>query len=588
MLRPPLARLPLWIVAATAVYLAWPLDDSWTALLVLGAVGLPLTEHRTVHARGRLLATLAFVPAPLLALWQRPDEAAFGLLTLIGATTAVLHVWRHRLPGLVRMTPGVTAAAAAVLVLAPDQVVGWRWHALGLLGGLGVLVAVTRGRRPWTTLGVLDSPARTLVLSFLGLAGLGTFLLASPWASTGAAPPSFLDAAFTAISASCVTGLVVLDTPVDFSRFGQGVLLLLIQAGGLGIMTFAALGLLLLGRRLGVQEERVAAALVGTSDTRAELEVALRTIVKVTLWAEGLGAALLWPLFVLHGDAPAQGAWRALFTSVSAFCNAGFALQSDSLEGYASSPAVLGTISALIVIGGLGPLVVVSLPKLRGTPGMLHARIVLWVTTVLLVVPASLFLALEWDGTLGGLGVGDKVMNAWFQSVTLRTAGFNSVDFGAIQPATWTVSVLCMFVGGSPGSTAGGVKTTSIAVLLLAVTAAARGHRDASAFGRRIPPRVVHEATAVVILGVGMALAALLSVQVTQGLPLDQAAFEVVSALATVGLSMGATAQLDEVGKVLIAVCMFVGRVGPLTLVIFLVGRSSPARQYPMETVQVG
>ena len=299
-------------------------------------------------------------------------------------------------------------------------------------------------------------------------------------------------------------------------------------------------------------------------------------------------ALALFGLFLLHGDTVGQAAWRGLFTSISAFCNAGFALQSDSLMPYQHDPLVLGVTSLIILIGGLGPLVVIALPTLLRGRGRLHGQLVLVATAVLVVVPAVLYLALEWNDTLGGLGLLDKASNAWFQSITLRTAGFNSVDLSLIRPATWTVLIVTMFIGGSPGSTAGGAKTTTIVVLLVAAQAAVRRRLEATIFGRRIERKVVYEAIAIVVVGLGSALLGLMALQVTQDIPLDQGIFEVVSALATVGLSMGATAQLDSVGKIVIIACMFAGRVGPLSIVALLADRPETERRYPVDSVQVG
>jgi trk system potassium uptake protein TrkH len=332
----------------------------------------------------------------------------------------------------------------------------------------------------------------------------------------------------------------------------------------------------------------MAAELMGGGGVRRDLEHALRVVLRVTLVTEGVGALLLTALFAQAGDSFGQALWRGVFTAVSAFCNAGFALQSDSLMGYADRPLVLLVVGAVIVVGGLGPPVVAALPTLLRGRGTAQARVVLWATVLLLVGPAALFLALEWDNTLAGMGLVDKVANAAFQSVTLRTAGFNSIDFGAILPATWTLALFCMFVGGSPGSTAGGVKTTTMAVLVLAVLAAVRGRTEASAFRRRIPHRTVYEATAITTAGTLSAVATLAAVQLTQDIPLDRALFEVVSALGTVGLSMGATAQLDDVGKIVIMLAMFAGRVGPLTLFIFFLGQERTGHRYPLESLQVG
>ncbi|MEZ4475523.1 MAG: potassium transporter TrkG [bacterium] len=435
----------------------------------------------------------------------------------------------------------------------------------------------------------LAQPARVLVLSFVAICALGTLLLGLPVAAQGD-PVAWIDAAFTSVSATCVTGLAVVDTPTTYSGFGLGVILALIQVGGLGIMVFSAAMVVLLGRRLSLSHERAAADLVG-AEGRGDLLGVIRLVFRVTLVTEGVAALLLFGAFLLHGDGVGQAAWRGLFTAISAFCNAGFALQSDSLVSYADSPLVLGVTGLTIVVGGLGPGVVAALWTWRRRQSRtLHVRMVLWTSALLIVIPTLAILALEWGETLGSLSFIDKLGNAAFQAVTLRTAGFNSIDLAAIQPATWTVMVLVMFVGGSPGSTAGGAKTTTIAVLVLAIAAVVRGRARVEVFGRALPTATVMRATAVTTVGVLACGGALFALQLTQTLPLDTALFEVVSALATVGLSTGATSALDDVGKLIIMACMFAGRVGPLTLFVFLSlrpqGRAS--WRFPEESVPIG
>jgi trk system potassium uptake protein TrkH len=602
-----LSTHPLLLAALLGGLLAWPLDPDgsvWRVVLVVFyALAAPVADlvRQPAPRVARAVSTLGVAGLVASALFQRVTEPAFGLALLMAGTVAVLHVWRRE-----AVRPGRPAASAAAVLASAGWVVGAAMVVLALpeqlalrrmivLPLLALLVLLIVGRRRMEAPedeglveALLASPARLLVLSFAALGVVGAMLLVLPISATRPGTIRLIDALFTSVSASCVTGLIVLDTPNDFTLFGQVVILGLIQFGGLGIMTFAAAGAVFLGRRLGVREEAVAADLMGGVAARKDLERVLRTVVQVTLWSELAGAAALTLLFMAEGDTWGVAAWRGVFTSVSAFCNAGFALQSDNLIPYQHNPGVLLTVSALIVAGGLGPLVVAWLPWARQVRGTLHARLVVVTTAVLLVAPTVLFLALEWGGVLAEMSLRDKVVNAWFQSVTLRTAGFNSIDFAAIHPATWTLCVVAMFIGGSPGSTAGGVKTTTIAVLMLAVVATIRGRTEAAIAGRRIPHRTVYEAAAITTIGVLSAVAALMALQVTQPIALDHALFEVVSALGTVGLSMGATARLDDVGKVLIIACMFAGRVGPLTLFIFLVGRARPGRRYPLEAVQVG
>jgi trk system potassium uptake protein TrkH len=436
---------------------------------------------------------------------------------------------------------------------------------------------------------VVHQPARLLVVTFLALCVLGTLLLSLPISSPHAAGISLVNAAFTAVSAVCVTGLIVLDTPVDFTGFGQAAILLLIQLGGLGIMTFSTAALGLLGRRLSLRYESAVVSALSVQG-RHELFRDLRRLLTITFSAELIGTAVLSSLFAVEGEAPRQALWRGLFTSVSAFCNAGFALQSDSLIGYQRNPWILHTVALLIIIGGLSPAVVAALPDL-----LLRRRVAVQIklavvsTLVLLAGGAIAVTAIEWNNTLANLSLFDRLHNGWFQSVTLRTAGFNSIDIAAVHGSMLTLMMVWMFIGGSPGGTAGGIKTTTAALLALAVAAAIRGRWDVTVFRRRITTETVYKAAAIATLGFSMALLSLMALQLTQDLPGAQAPFEVVSALGTVGLSIGATARLDEVGKILIMATMFAGRVGPLTLFLFLSDRfSKSAWEFPDERIDVG
>ena len=259
---------------------------------------------------------------------------------------------------------------------------------------------------------------------------------------------------------------------------------------------------------------------------------------------------------------------------------------------YQHDPLILHVVALVIIVGGLGPVVVVGLPEwLRTRRVALQSRLVVWTTALLLVLPAALIALVEWSNTLAAMTPVDKLTNAWFQSVTLRTAGFNSIDLAQVEPSVLTVMMALMFVGGSPGSTAGGAKTTTLAVVVLAIAAAARGRSEAQALGWRIPHRTVYEAAAILGVGLGAVLMMLVMLQLVQAMPYEVALFEVVSALGTAGLSIGGTGELDGVGKVIITVCMFIGRVGPLTLFIFLAGHradAEPGWVRPEQEIQVG
>ena len=634
----PVAAVVLVLVAVSTLghlarFVASLIFVAWAAGSVVENAGEP--SRGFLVALG-LVAFLAFLwPSERLARRRRvqPGDGvflasvialAFGLdawklqtlehwwVALPFGVADLMLVWlAHRAVLLPRPRDHVFAALAALaaglpLVAALGSAQGEAWGAtiaplgflapLGLAWRFGVRLLDLQGESasvgpaaPTLLDVVLAHPSRVLVLSFLALGAAGTVLLAVPASASGGHPIAWLDAAFTAVSASCVTGLAVLDTPTDFSEFGQVGILVLIQVGGLGIMAFSTAALVLLGRRLSISHERAAVDLVGAQD-RASLARAIRVVLAVTLVTELLGALLLFPAFWRDGDPLLMAAWRALFTSISAFCSAGFALQSDSLVGYADDPFVLLVLSGVILFGGLGPVVVTAILSWRErTRRTLHVRLVLWATLVLFLVPAVLIGAFEWERSLDGLSIGDKIINAIFQSVTLRTAGFNSVDLLQIHPATWSVMIVTMFVGGSPGSTAGGVKTTTIAVVLLGLLAVIRGRTRVEVFGRTLPMVVLLRASAVAALGVFGIVVALVALQLTQALPLDVALFEVTSALATVGLSIGGTGELDEAGKVVIIACMFTGRVGPLTLFMFFATQPREGRlRYPTEAVPIG
>lgn len=417
---------------------------------------------------------------------------------------------------------------------------------------------------------IIGHPERLFVATFAALCTLGTVLLGMPASSTSGAPIPLVDAAFMSVSSVCVTGLATVDPGSSLSPLGQTFLLMLIQAGGLGIMTFSTAAMRLLGRRMSLRHEGVVARIVSPQDRSQVFGSTLR-LVKFTLAAELIGALVLWPIFASEiGLGP--GLWKAVFTAISAFCNAGFGLDSTNLVGYQTQPLVLHVVALLIIAGGLAPAVVLALPRWARSPRSVapQARLVLLVSAILLLAGFVLYLALEWRHTLGHLDLVDKLHNAWFQSVTLRTAGFNSVDYGSIQSATVLMMMLQMFIGGSPGGTAGGIKTTTAGLLILAVIAAIRGREYAQFAGRAIALKSLYKAVAVLVAAFATVTLGLVVLLLTQDMSVRNAAFEVVSAVGTVGLTIGGTAELDGIGKGVVMACMFLGRVGSLTLLMFL------------------
>ena len=494
-----------------------------------------------------------------------------------------------RLP---RIWVTLTAVVAAILCAATWwlPVVSVTWLTAIPIAGLFALRHVEksqlrRHKQWWEEL--FAEPYRLLFFSFLATCLAGGFLLAMPISGAAGKSIGVLDALFTAVSATCVTGLATADIATALSTFGQWIILLLIQIGGLGIMTFSTAAVLALGKRLSLRYEGTMLQVIGETEV---LSTAVRRMVGITLLMEGMGAAMLFGLFSRAGDSAGTAAFRGVFTAVSAYCNAGFSLQSDSLVSYQHHPAVLHVIAALIVVGSIGPYVAAAIPGLfRGRPLGLQHRIVLTTTAALLLLPAVFLTAVEWSNTLGEMSIWEKLTNGWFQAVTPRTAGFNSVDMAAMRPVSLLVTEALMFVGGSPGSTAGGVKTTTLAVLILAVAATLRGREGIAVYGRRVAQRSVLKAVSVVVAAAGATVVSTGALLLTQNMSFEVALFEVMSALGTVGLSIGGTPLLDEVGKVIVMVLMFAGRLGPLSLFLLLGADSAPEKwQYPEQEVFTG
>ncbi|MGB8328872.1 MAG: potassium transporter TrkG [Polyangiales bacterium] len=595
----PLAALATLIVGTAALALLWKVGGP---LLVWARIRRrPVYEGQAQGAA--IVATILWLLWTFAGVEQSLDDApTIGWALAVGwalAITVLLDVeWGLR--NLRTQTRRAVAVLGTVAGACPVALVSWGswWWTMSPFAGIA-LATVVLFRQPrrleieqtswWEPL--LGHPERFLVGTFAILCVGGTMALALPQSSASGRGIGFIDAAFTSTSAVCVTGLIVRDTPVDFSVFGQLMILLLIQVGGLGIMTLSTAALRALGRRMSLRHEGAIASLISTQD-RGRLFSTAKQILQLTVVAEVLGALILTLAFVSHGDGLGAALWRGIFTSVSAFCNAGFALQSNSLMSYQESPLVLHVVGVLIILGGLSPLAVFALPaifKRSAEPSSAQARLSLAAAGVLLVVGFLLILAFEWNHSLRGLPQIDRIHNAWFQSVTLRTAGFNSVDIAAVRPATLTLMLLWMFIGGSPGGTAGGVKTTTISVLVLSALQAIRGQWTLEVFGKTIPERTRTKAAVIVAVAAATGLTGLVAIQLTQRMPTGLAVFEVVSALGTVGLSIGGTVQLDGIGKAIIIVCMFVGRVGGVTLLMFLSSRQSlSAIGRPKEEIDVG
>ncbi len=521
------------------------------------------------------------------------------LILLFLAAVAARLIERGRLHGRQALVGSTLDVAIAVVVLAglPDP-----YPALPLVLFRQAGVALrdlmrTQWAREWLQ-ALQSTPERLVLLSFLFLILIGTYLLTLPAASAGGNAARWDEALFTATSAVCVTGLVVVDTGSYFSTFGQCVILILIQVGGLGIMTLSTAGVLLLGRSLGIRQRRALQSLL-EEESAELLRRSIRFIVAMTLVAEAIGFVALWIYWWLRDGGVGRAAYVALFHSVSAFCNAGFSLFPDSLVSHRGSTWLNLWICALVVVGGLGYTVVGNLAGREGWralrsgrrfPLLLHTRLVLVTTVILLGSGAAGIFFLEFDRALAGLPLKDKILASAFQSVTLRTAGFNTIDAGGVQPATLFLMVVWMWIGGSSGSTAGGIKTSTIAVLMLLFRALLRGRQQVEAFGRSLDPSVIHKAVTVSLVS-GIIVATFLGaiLWLEPALDFEDLLFEVVSAFGTVGLSTGVTPQLGLPARLLVAGLMLAGRVGPLSLAL-AVGRRRQAVPvaYPEGRVLVG
>ena len=428
-----------------------------------------------------------------------------------------------------------------------------------------------------------------IILGFSGVILLGTLLLMLPVSSARRLPISFADALFTATSAVCVTGLVVRDTATYWSTFGQAVILLLIQIGGMGVITVAASFAMISGRRISLMQRSTMQEAISAPKVGGIVRLT-GFIIRITLVIELLGALVMMPVFCR--DFGVRGIWMALFHSVSAFCNAGFDLMGtrspySSLTSYASQPVIKVTIMVLIILGGIGFLTWddvksngVHLHKYR-----MQSKVILCTTAVLLIFPGVYFYFLEFQN----LPTGERLLASAFQAVTPRTAGFNTMDLTRLSEAGQFITIALMLVGGSPGSTAGGMKTTTAAVLFAASISTFRRKEDTHFFGRRIDDDVVRNAATILLMYLMLFFLGGLVISILEGLPMLTCLFETASAVGTVGLTLGITPGLGGISRGILIALMFFGRVGGLTLIFAaLSGAKKNVSRLPKEKITVG
>ncbi len=430
---------------------------------------------------------------------------------------------------------------------------------------------------------------QSIILGFSAVILLGTLLLMLPVSSRARTLTPFLDALFTSTSAVCVTGLVLHDTATYWSGFGQGVILLLIQIGGMGVITVAASFAMISGRRISLMQRSTMQEAISAPKVGGIVRLT-GFIIRITLLIEFLGAAVLAPVFLR--DFGARGLWMALFHSVSAFCNAGFDLMGargefSSLTSYSAQPVVNLTVMALIIIGGIGFLTWddIRANRLHMHKYRMQSKVILCTTAVLLVVPAVYFFFCEFRA----LPLGQRILVSLFQAVTPRTAGFNTMDLTELSEPGQFLTLALMLTGGSPGSTAGGMKTTTVAVLFAAAAATFRRKEHTHFFGRRIDDGVVRHAATIFLMYIALFFAGALIISIAEGLEMRVCLFETASAIGTVGLSLGITPGLGTLSRLILIALMFFGRVGGLTLIFAAVsGVQKNISKLPRETITVG
>ena len=428
-----------------------------------------------------------------------------------------------------------------------------------------------------------------IIIGFFCVIIFGTFLLMLPFSSRSGLATPFFEALFTSTSAVCVTGLIIHDTATYWSVFGQIVILLLIQIGGMGVITVAASFAMISGRKISLMQRSTMQEAISAPKVGGIVRLT-GFIVRVTLVMELLCAAVMAPVFCR--DFGKKGLWMALFHSVSAFCNAGFDLLGvrtpfSSLTSYAANPVINFTIMFLIVVGGIGFLTWddIRANRLHLRKYRMQSKVILCTTAVLLIVPAMYFYFFEFDD----LTRKERLLSSLFQAVTPRTAGFNTVELTDLSEAGQFITIALMLIGGSPGSTAGGLKTTTIAVLFTTAISTFRRRENANIFGRRIDDDVVKNATTISLMYITLCCTGGLIISVSEGLPMITCLFETASAVGTVGLSLGITPELNLLSRVVLILLMFFGRVGGLTLIFAaLSSAQKKVSRLPKEKITVG
>ncbi|MBC5997457.1 Trk family potassium uptake protein [Romboutsia ilealis] len=442
-------------------------------------------------------------------------------------------------------------------------------------------------------------PAKVMVIGFAAVVLFGAFLLNLPMATKSGESIGLLDALFTATSAVCVTGLVVVDTATYWSHFGQIVIITLIQIGGLGFMTIATMFALLTKKKINLRERLLIQESLNQKDLSGMVKLT-RYVILITFLIEGIGAILLSFTFIPQFGL-GRGIWYSIFHAISAFCNAGFDLMGSvsgpftSLTSYVDNFMIVMTISALIILGGIGFPVMLDVIRTKKASRLnMHSKIVIVTTAILIGIGSIFIFVVEFNNpkTLGTLSFPGKLLASFFQSVTTRTAGFNTIDLTLIKESSLFVMMILMFIGASPASTGGGIKTTTLASLVITVRSFISGKGDIEVYERRISGGTITKAIGIFFIATALVVFGTLALSLTdEGFTLVECGFEIVSAIATVGLSIGGSPNLTTMGKVVVMIAMFIGRVGSLTIFVALLSkgaRKKPPVRYPEGKIIVG
>ncbi|MCR5421539.1 MAG: Trk family potassium uptake protein [Lachnospiraceae bacterium] len=429
-----------------------------------------------------------------------------------------------------------------------------------------------------------------IILAFASVILLGALILMLPVSSNSGEITQFCDSLFTSVSAVCVTGLVVVDTATHWSLFGQFVILLLIQTGGLGVITVASFLSMLAGRKIGLLQRQTMQNAVSAPQVGGIIKLT-RYIFKITFLVEAVGTILLLPVFVPHYGT--YGIWMSLFHSVSAFCNAGFDLMGNktgefsSFTYYADNGYFCLVISLLIIIGGIGFITWKDVTSMGTSFNKykMQTKVILLTTAILIFIPTIIFFFTDFSG----YSIKKRICLSFFQAITPRTAGFNTADYGRLSDVGQAITMVLMLIGGSPGSTAGGIKTTTIAILSANAIAVFEKKNNANYFGRRIEDTLIKNASTIFFLYTSCAISTAVIMSLFEKLPMDMCAFEAFSAIGTVGLTMGITTRLSTVSHFMLMMLMFLGRVGGLTIVYAAFSHKDKSTlKYPVENIMIG